>query len=219
MSKFASLYYDTRGRQIIIWSNGDKNMRKLAATLCMALLLPILLTSCGSTTTDTKDSSRVELTKNGKIIEYTVEDFSASNYDLDELKDFVEAEIKAYKSDNKGRINVRKEKVKNGIAYLTVRYNKVATYAAFNDVECFAGTVAEAEEAGYDVAVDADLEDEADTLYVFIVETDANVTVPGNVLESYCSDGVTELLSYDTVSVEVQEDDFGTRNVVSVIYE
>ncbi len=194
-------------------------MRKFAAALCMTLLLPILLTSCGSAASDIKDSSRVELTKNGKIIEYTVEDFSASNYDIDELKDFVESEIKSYKSENKGRINIRKEKVKNGIAYLTVRYNKVATYAAFNDVECFAGTVEEAKEAGYDFTVETDLEEEEDTLYIFIVETDANITVPGNVLESYCTDGETELLSNNTVAVDVQEEELGSRNVVYVIYE
>ncbi len=194
-------------------------MRKLTAALCMVLLLPVLLTSCGTTSSDVKNSSRVELTKNGKIIEYTVEDFSASNYDIDELKDFVEDEIKAYKSENKGRINVRTERVRNDTAYLTVRYNSTETYAAFNDVECFAGTLEEAEEAGYDVSVDSDPDQEEESFYVFIIETDANVTIPGNVLESYCTVGETELLSNDTVAVEIPESDLGSRNVVYVIYE
>ncbi len=194
-------------------------MRKLAATLCMALLLPVFLTSCESTASEVRDSSRVELTKNGKIIEYTVEDFSASNYDIDELKDFVEEEIKAFESENKGRIHVRREREKNDTVYLTVRYNKVATFAAFNDVECFAGTLEEAEEAGYEVSLDFDPEEEEHTVYVFIIETDVNVSVPGNVKECYCTEGEAELLSHNTVAVEVPEDDLDTGNVVYVLYE
>ncbi len=126
-------------------------MRKITAFLCAVVLLSGLLTSCGSSSS--KTNSRVELSRGGKILEYTVEDFSESYYDIDELEDFIDEAIDIYKEENKGRIKVKRERLRKDKAYLTIRYNKPETYAAFNNVECFSGTVAEALEAGYDFSM------------------------------------------------------------------
>ncbi len=225
-------------------------MRKTAAFLCAVLLLSGLLVSCGRSSTK---ESRVELTRGGKIIEYTVDDFSALNYDIDELKEFIEDEISAYKEDNKGRIKVKTEKVRKDTAYLTIRYNKPETYAAFNTAECFSGTILDAVEAGYDFSMrfimamddfedeDEELEEELeeeladtdsfsqitvsgstvltdDTMKVLIIETEADVTVPGEVQYYYSSRGQARLKSKDTVSISVSGELAGENNLVYVLY-
>ncbi len=123
-------------------------MKRVVAFLCAALMLPAFLTSCGSSTTD--EGSRVELTDKGKIIEYTVEDFSGSNYDADELSDFVDEAVSDYRQDHKRRsVLVNTERVRNEVAYLTMTYSDAETYAEFNRVDCFSGTAAEALAKGY----------------------------------------------------------------------
>ncbi len=224
-------------------------MKKIAAFLCAVLLLPVLLTSCGSSSSN---ESRVEVTRGGKITEYAIEDFSASNYDLDELKEFIDEEVKAFKEENKGRIRVKKEKVRKDTAYLTIRYNKPETYAAFNDVVCFSGTIGEALEEGYDfsdkyilateeskVSLDEETYDgeEAaeeiieqvyvsgstvivdESMKVLIIETDMSVKVPGKVQYYRATRGDAQLESEDFVSVYVSEDLVGEPNVVYVFYE
>ncbi len=223
-------------------------MRKIITFLCAVLMLSVFLTSCGRSS---KKESSVELTRGGKIIEYTVDDFSASNYDADELKTFVDDEISAYKEENKGRIKVKKERVRKNTAYLTIRYNKTETYAAFNDVECFSGTILEAMEAGYDFSMNFimamdDYEDDMDesddeltgasnisgqitvsgstvltdeTMKVLIVETDVNVTIPGEVQYYYSSRGQARLKSKDTVAIYIDGELAGEKNLVYVLYD
>ncbi|MCC8142292.1 MAG: hypothetical protein LIO56_07170 [Lachnospiraceae bacterium] len=217
-------------------------MRKLAVILCFALLLPCVLTACGRSSSD---DSKVELTKRGRIFEYAVEDFSASNYDSKEMDDFVDDAIKAYKEDNKGRIKVKKNRVRKETAYLTLRYNNADTYAGFNQVECFDGTMEEALMAGYEFDMDftrvsepeAESEDASavtstsstvtvsgdvvtgdEELKVFIIETDMDVTVPGDVQYYYTSYGVSNLTDKDTVGVYIDADIVGENNVVYVLY-
>ncbi len=125
-------------------------MRKIAAFLCVAVLLTGLLAGCGGSSSN---ESRVELTKNGKITEYTVEDFSASNYDEAELKEFIKEAIAEFRVEYKGRIRVRRQRIKKTVAYLTIHYNSAETYSAFNDTVCFEGTIGEALEAGYDFSM------------------------------------------------------------------
>ncbi len=223
-------------------------MKKIVAVLCVTvLLLTGLLTSCGSSSSE---DSEVELTRGGKIIENTVEDFSASNYDLDELKDFIKSEIKAYKEEHKGRIRVRTDRLRKDTAYLTIRYNKAETYADFNGVVCYSGTITDAWEAGYDFSMSFILaeddyvlnnaEEDEETLFaeaddtqvkvsgatvltdeslkVLIIETEADVVIPGDVQYFYCSAGQAYRKSKDTVAVSVTEDLIGDKNLVYVLY-
>ncbi len=215
-------------------------MRKKSVFLCLTAMLPVFLVSCGNAAAN---GSRVELTKNGKIIEYTVEDFSASNYDIDELKSYIDEEISLYKETNSGRVRVTRDKVKNDIISLTMRYNSVDTYVLFNDVECFAGTVEEAREAGYDFSMDftvAEVTDPGDSsidvlangqetvtgsevaaddsLSVLIVETDAGVQVAGDVRYFYTSTGKALCTARNVVSVSLDEEDLNKGNLVYVVY-
>ncbi len=222
-------------------------MRRSVAILCAAAMLPVLLSSCGSSSgSSSGNESRVELTKNGKIIEYTVEDFSAPNYDLDELKTFVDDQIKSFRQENKGRIRARRVKEKKNMVYLTVRYNNIDTYSAFVGEECFSGTMEEALEAGYDFSMDffaagtgsveetEDLsmepeEPEVQTvsgnsltadedLHVLIIGTDASVQVSGDVRYYYVSHGEAACTGRNLVSVSVDEDAEELGNLVYVLY-
>ncbi len=233
-------------------------MKRVAAVLCSAVLLTCILASCGASdtadeTTVTENESSVELTKSGRVIEYAIEDFSADYYNADELEDFVKEQIDAYEENNKGRIKVKRERVRKGTARLTLRYNSVDTYAAFNGVECFSGTVDEAKEAGYDFSMNFILAQEEevveeevtvdgeetvsetllsgqitvpgktvagdDSLKVLIIETDMDVTVPGEVQYFYSTNGTVSIKKEDTVQVRVDEEFANVENLVYVLYK
>lgn len=123
---------------------------KMAAFCAAAALLP-MLSACGSAGIT---ANTLELKKDGSIIEYTVEDFSASYYDADELKSFVDAEVDAYLAENDGTIRVSRNEVEDQTAYLTVRYDSAQTYTDFNGTECFVGSIVQAQAAGYDFDLD-----------------------------------------------------------------
>ncbi len=200
--------------------------RKVVAIFCTVGLLSALLSACGS---GAAEESRLELTKKGKIVEYTAEDFSGPNYDADEFKNFVKDSIAEYKETGSGKIKVSHESFENDTAYLTLTYDAPETYTAFNGLACFSGTLQEARAAGYDFSVDFL---EADTrrvvsatefssdesLRVFIVETDVDVQIPGAVRYYYTSYGSAVNLGEDTVQLAVPDDLVGVRNIVYVIY-
>ncbi len=200
--------------------------RKVVAIFCTVVMLSVLLAACGS---GAAEESRVELTKKGEIVEYTVEDFSGPNYDADEFKNFVKDSIAEYEETGSGKIKVSHESFENDTAYLTLTYDVPDTYYAFNGLACFSGTLQEARLAGYDFSVDFL---EADTrrvvsasefssdesLQVFIIETDVEVQIPGVVKYYYSSYGSAVNLGEDAVQLAVPDDLIGVKNIVYVIY-
>ncbi|MCD7981691.1 MAG: hypothetical protein LUF32_05190 [Clostridiales bacterium] len=134
---------------------------KMAALFAAAALIP-LLSACGSA--DITENT-LELKKDGSIVEYTVEDFSASYYDADELESFVDTEVEAYLAENDGSIRVSRNEVEDQTAYLTIKYDSAETYADFNGIECFVGSIVQAQAAGYDFDldfIDASAEEDSD---------------------------------------------------------
>ncbi|MCC8150659.1 MAG: hypothetical protein LIO96_04180 [Lachnospiraceae bacterium] len=123
----------------------------LAVSLCM-------LTSCGSTAVT---ENTIELKKGGKVVEYIVEDFEASYYDADEMKSFIDAQVEAYLEESDGSIRVSKDKVEDGVAYVTITYDSADTYADFTGTIFFAGDVLQAQVAGYDFDTDFISSDDA----------------------------------------------------------
>lgn len=123
----------------------------LAASLCV-------LTSCGSTAVT---ENTIELEKGGKVVEYIVEDFEASYYDADEMKSFIDTQVEAYLEDSDGSIKISKDKVEDGVAYVTITYDSADTYADFTGTVLYAGDVLQAQTAGY--AFDTDFISADDT--------------------------------------------------------
>ncbi|MCD8046084.1 MAG: hypothetical protein LUE90_05520 [Clostridiales bacterium] len=214
-------------------------MKKKAAVLCVAAVSLGLLASCGSTSVT---ENTVELKKNGKVIEYTVEDFSASYYDADELTEFVDAQVASYLEDSDATVKVTKNEVEEQTAWVTIEYDSTDTYADFTGTACFSGSVVQAQAAGYDfdgnfVSADDEIGEEEessviegtvseasylsgseileqDDLKVLIVDTAVDVIVPGTV--RYVSADTAAITGKSTVTTTAETN---SDVLVYVVYE
>ena len=109
-------------------------MKKAGQLLAVLTAASVLLSGCEKLKDVTTTS--VYVSKNGVVTEAIVEDYSKDDdYTEDELKVFVEDDIKKFKED---KVEIRME------------YGDYQSYADYHGAEFFAGTLDEAEEAGYD---------------------------------------------------------------------
>lgn len=200
-------------------------MKKRLAFFCGTAVVCALSAGCGSA--DVTEST-VELKKNGKIVEYAIEDFSESYYDADELQSYIDSTVKEWTDANEGTVKVKRSEVEDGTACLTIQYDSAQTFSEFNGVECFAGSIVQAQTAGYDFDMDfvqvnskeqeenegsvieaeiqpvvsGDTVTEDDDLKVFILRDHVNIKVPGKIV--YVSDHV-QIEDGNTVTAD--EDD------------
>ncbi len=113
-------------------------MKKLF--LCTIMLLLILGTAgCRKEdafiTADSVTTNTILAKSNGVLQVATVEEFNKTYYNLNELKDFVSKEIKAYnKQAGEEEISIEDVKLNNGKAVLLLTYSGMDQYASFNDV-------------------------------------------------------------------------------------
>lgn len=213
--------------------------RKIVVLFCAVLAGTLVLTGCSLFSKITV--STIELDKKGAVTETTIEDFPASQYDADDFASYVDDAVADYLTDEEDTsVSVEKDEVEEDVLTLVMDYDGVDTYAAFNNVECFLGTVNVARASGYDFSVDfISAEDAGDDssagaepvtvsgstvtadedLSVFIVRTTANVKVPGKVKYFYTEYGTATLESKDTVAVTADDDTPDTGGLVYVLYE
>ena len=186
--------------------------KKLALLWTAAAIVCLFLAGCGGSGVT---ESTVELKRNGRIVEYTMEDFSESYYDADELQSYIDSAVEEWTGSHDGSIRVKRFAVEDGTACLTVQYDSAETYEDFNGIECFSGSIVQAQAAGYDFDMDfvqVDNEDtgdeslsveteiqpvvsgetvtEDDDLKVLIIRSHVNIKVPGKIV--YVSDHVEE---------------------------
>ena len=126
-------------------------MKKRLAFLCAASAAAALFSGCGGA--DVTEST-VELKKNGRIVEYTVEDFSESYYDSGELQSYIDSAVEEWTGANEGSVRVKRSEVEDGTAYLTIQYDSAETFSDFNGIECFSGSIVQAQAEGYDFDMD-----------------------------------------------------------------
>ncbi len=221
--------------------------RNRAVIFVLAGLMVTTLTSCASCgQTATADISTIELDKKGKVTEITIEDFPETEYDAEDFESYVDEQVQDYLSLNEdAEIEVAEDRVEDDTAYLTIEYDSADTYADFNGVSCYAGTIAEAKAAGYgfsmnfvvadegggDDGLSAEPEDAIQTMVtgsvatavsdmsVFIVQTAADVKVPGTVKYFYSDSGSIYLSGSDTLTQKYADDNGGVGSLVYVIYE
>lgn len=205
-------------------------MRKKIAILCCSAMVVSLLGACGSKLD--VDKNTVALQKNGKVLEAAVEDFSQSYYDEDELSSYIQDAVDSYVTENgKDTVSISESKVENQVAYLTLQYESVDTYSDFTGIECFSGSVVQAQSAGYDfdanfyavsdgVASDDIVTSkevlENDDLKAFIVKGNSDIMVPGEI--AYVSAEGTSVSAKNTVSVSGNEEDADETILVYVLY-
>lgn len=105
-------------------------------------------------------TNTVEVTEDGRLIAYIVEDFDKDYYDINELKSMVDEEIAAYNTENAGLVTqqgsapVIVEKVamaEDGSkkAVVALNFQNAALYSDYMGKEAFLGTVSDAAEKGY----------------------------------------------------------------------
>lgn len=165
-------------------------MRKRSTVLLLAGLLT--LSGCGKI--EKAAESTVTVDKKGIVTEILIEDFSSEEYQEDELKKSIEELVSTYnKQAGEEEVTLKKMQVKDGNASVLMQYSTDDTYRAFNQVDFFAGTVAQAQKEGYAFAgaftdakgqavsqgtIPAECQDQS----VMIIREPLAVLVPGKIL-------------------------------------
>ena len=205
-------------------------MRKRMVALSCCIGMCMLMAACG-TKLDVQENT-IALQRNGKILEAAVETFDQSYYKEDELNSYIQNAVDDYTAEHgKKSVSVTESKVEEKKAYLTLQYENAETFQDFSGIECFSGSIVEAQSAGYDFEQDfypvtdgkADkktvrgsslLED--DDLKVLIVKDNSDLIVPGKI--AYVSTEGTEVTSEKQVNVTQKQQDTDESVLVYVLY-
>lgn len=206
-------------------------MKKRMAALGCCIGMSMLLGACG-TKLDVQENT-IALQRNGKILEAAVESFDQSYYDQEELNTYVQNAVDDYTTEHgKKSVSVTDSKVEEKKAYLTLQYENAETFSDFTGIECFSGSIVEAQSAGYDFnldfypVTDGKAEDktvkgstllEDDDLKVLIVKENSDLIVPGKI--AYVSTEGTEVTSEKQVNVTQKEQDTDEAVLVYVLYK
>lgn len=160
--------------------------------------LTFLMTGCGNEFEPTE--SMIHITSKGEVQSAVIESFDEPYYDFKELSDDVNDAVKMYCLDkNEESVTVTSLTEVNDTVSLIMNYQSVEDYADFNEVLLFAGTFAEAIEAGYqpdslydEEGTSADFnEEQMEDLKVIV--TEESICVQTNSKIRYVSDNVTVL--------------------------
>ncbi len=201
------------------------------AALGCCIGMSMLLGACGAKL-DVQENT-IALQRNGKILEAAVESFDQSYYDQEELDTYVQNAVDDYTAEHgKKSVSVTDSKVEEKKAYLTLQYENAETFSDFTGIECFSGSIVEAQSAGYDFNLDfypvtegkADTKTvkgstllEDDDLKVLIVKENSDLIVPGKI--AYVSTEGTEVTSEKQVNVTQKEQDTDEAVLVYVLYK
>ena len=138
--------------------------RKITVSLCAVLCLVTLLGGCGQNKVP-QDLSvpAISVTGKGKVTAYIVEDFEKDYYDLAELENLVKDELSKFNESRKGAeaegaaamVSLMQTLVKEvPKAVLVLEFQDIACYREYAGKDLFYGTVAQAQQAGYDLNVE-----------------------------------------------------------------
>ncbi len=206
-------------------------MKKRMAALGCCIGMSMLLGACGAKL-DVQENT-IALQRNGKILEAAVESFDQSYYVQEELDTYVQNAVDDYTAEHgKKSVSVTDSKVEEKKAYLTLQYESAETFSDFTGIECFSGSIVEAQSAGYDFDLDfypvtdgkADTKTvkgstllDDDDLKVLIVKENSDLIVPGKI--AYVSTEGTEVTSEKQVNVTQKEQDTDEAILVYVLYK
>ena len=183
-------------------SKATRQKQKLMITGGLAILVLVLIIllavfvfrSCG-TDYEKAGTNTVFVLDNGKIISTDIEAFDEKTYDKDEFEAYVDDIIDTYNKDNEKNSLVKKfYNVEDDVATLVLEYANADVYEAVNGIEIFAGTIKEAQKAGYEfdcsfakmvggkaVTATADEFADGEDYKVLIIKSNTKVVLPGEV--------------------------------------
>ena len=133
------------------------------AAIVMFFCCILCCTVCGERTQDdttesasesstTSTTSTISVKKDGSISSKIVEAFTESYYDVDGLKTMIETSIADYQAKNAAaQVKLKSCKAKGSNVDVVMEFGDHQSYAGFNDEVFFAGTVQEANKAGFDL--------------------------------------------------------------------
>lgn len=114
-------------------------MRRNCKKLAVFLISTCLLTGCGNPMNKMKEST-VYLNKHGVVESLSVEAFDKAYYDENELKNFIDEEIKAQQTlRGEESLSLEEFEVKEEKATLRVKYKTVEDYTEFTDTKFESG--------------------------------------------------------------------------------
>ena len=136
-----------------------RHIKLLTTILILTLFMIFGLTGCGEKVVVPVMEPTVEITEEGELIAYLVEDFDKEYYDLGELETMVREEVADFVKDQDlvaedGKEEMTVESVAMAAdgskkVVVALRFANSEIYADYFDVEAFFGTVSQAQKAGY----------------------------------------------------------------------
>ncbi len=119
---------------------------------CILLTVTIILSGCATKNEIT--NTTLEIKKDGTLEQSIIETFEKDYYDATELQEMIESEISDFNlTDGSEKIQLKEVELKEDAAYPVLTYGDAASYAEFNDVTFFYGTIAQAYEEGFDLTI------------------------------------------------------------------
>ena len=173
--------------------------------IALSLLAATLLAGCGYDPA----VSTISIGKDGNVDSYIVEEFTASYYDAEELRNTVMEDIQQANNELKQTAIALDsyELTEEGVLKATVTYENAVAYETFNKETLYVGLWKDTLAKGY--TVKADMKDEE--YHVVVFSEPVNVKVPKNIL--YVSEGL-QLEGKKTVTVTDKE-----KDIYYIIYE
>ena len=136
-----------------------KHIKLLTTILILTLFMIFGLAGCSEKEVIPVTEPTVEITEDGELIAYLVEDFDKEYYDLGELETMVREEVADFVKDQDlaaedGKEGMTVESVAMAAdgskkVVVALRFANSEIYADYFDVEAFFGTVSQAQKAGY----------------------------------------------------------------------
>lgn len=139
-----------------------RHLKRIIAWTVACLSLCAMFTGCGTGKNANVPitSNTLEVTADGHLIAYIVEDFDKDYYDINELKTMVDKEVAAYNQakatlvNEAGQLPITVNSVmmaENGSkkAVVALNFANAVAYTDYMGVEAFYGTVTQAIEKGY----------------------------------------------------------------------
>ena len=171
-------------------------MRKWKSLMLLGISA-VMLGGCSMKFSAEEDA--VYVNKKGQVLGAIVESFDKDYYDADELQGMLEQDVAEYNGENgKNSIEVDSFKVSGGQVKVIMNYADWADYAHFNDVQFFAGKLADIQGKNYGANVTFTGRDESETLtldqiegdyYVILLEEKIVVQTAGKI--AYVSNNVS----------------------------
>lgn len=178
--------------------NGRNFLYRMIISM-LALTVMLGFTSCGEKEEE-ETGTFISVDQDGSIQSEIVESFSEERYDKDELQSMILGELAVYNKKAGNGITVEKVEMDGDEVVVKMSYATGTDYAAFNNVNFFAGTAGEAQNAGYELnVVLSGVKDSQETVGksdilamenvgIVITDIEERIALSGRAL--YVSDGV-----------------------------